>query len=538
MVLRQIGFSADDTLDWFCGLFRSLIYIGLFTAWGISVRRRIIQPQVRCYLTMVSAMMVFWVTVRTIRFLFAETPEALRLLWYLYYLPILVIPLLVVFVAMLLGKPETFRLPKWTALLYIPAVSLLLLVLTNDFHQLVFTFPADALVWGNDYRRSIGYFLVVGWLILCALTAFGIMVRKCRIPNSRKFLVLPFIPVIFAVIYGLLYIARVPWLRLIAGDTTVVFCLLITAILEGCVGCGLIQTNTGYAELFTVNRLGAQITDQENTVCLSSTNAPKLTEEQRKNAETHPLLADKNTLVKSHPIRFGHVLWQEDITELAEAIEEIEENCKEIAERNRIQQENFKTRKRLLALQEKNRATDLLHSETAPQIDLIGRMLTQYDKETDDKERRRLLAGAAVVGAYIKRYGNLLLVSEREKTADISDLSRCFEESFINLELLDVNCLCTLPSDIMLTAKDMLHTYSTFEAVLEECLYELQCVWVNARESKECIFLNIEFVCNTDLSIFASAADSFSLEDGAYRFNFKLQKGGEKNENHKISRAD
>lgn len=110
--LRQIGFRVEDPLDWVCSFLRSVIYIELFAAWGISVRRRIIQPQVRRYLTAVSALMVFWVTVRTIRYLFAEDPWVLRHLWYLYYLPMLFIPLLAVFVALLLGKPENFRLPK------------------------------------------------------------------------------------------------------------------------------------------------------------------------------------------------------------------------------------------------------------------------------------------------------------------------------------------------------------------------------------------------------------------------------------------
>ncbi|MGM9573311.1 MAG: histidine kinase N-terminal 7TM domain-containing protein [Hominicoprocola sp.] len=525
--LRQIGFRAEPPFDWLCSFFRSVIYIVLFAAWGFSVRRRIIHPQVRRYLTAVSALMVFWVTVRTIRHLFADSPWGTRHLWYLYYLPMLSIPLLAVFVAMSLGRPESFRLPKWTNLLYIPTAVLLLLVVTNDLHQLVFVFPADAVVWMDDYRYGFGYFLAVGWMILCAVTALVTMLIKCRVPYSRKVLVLPFVPVIMALLYGVCYIVRVPWLRLIAGDMTVVFCLLFTAVLESCIQCGLIQSNTGYEELFTVSRLGAQITDQKNAVCLSSSNAVELSGEQREDAEAHPVLADKNTLIKSHPIRFGHVLWQEDITELAEAIEQIEENCNDLAERNFIRQRNLETRKQILALQEKNRASDLLHKKTARQIGLIDRMLTQYDVETDDKERRRLLAGTAVVGAYIKRYGNLLLASERTKTASIRDLARCFEESFINLELLGANCLQTLPSDVLLTTKDMLHVYHTFETAVETCLFDLRQVWVNARESDGRILLNMEFVCDSDLSPFASAAHSFSCEDEVSRFTFRLRKGGE-----------
>lgn len=525
VVLRQI--ETDVPMNWFCRILRSAIYMELFIAWGVSIHRRIIQPQVSRYLIAISALMVFWIIVRTIRYSLDECVWLIRYLWYSYYLPMLFIPLLAVLVALSLGKPDNFHLSKWTGLLYIPAVALLLLVLTNDLHQLVFVFPEDAVAWINDYGYAAGYFLAVGWVIFCTITAFVVMLIKCRISHSRTVLMLPFVPAVMALIYGVLYYFRIPWLKFLTGDMTVVFCLLIAAILECCIECGLIQSNTGYEELFMVSRLGAQITNQENAVCLVSANARALAEEQRISAKTQTVSTDKSMIVKSQPIGFGHVLWQENVAELIEAIEQIEENCRDLAEHNRIRQENLKTRKEILALQEKNRVSDLLHRETAGQIDLIDRMLAQYDKESDDRKRNRLLGGAAVVGAYIKRYGNLLLISESAETADIRDLSRCFEESFINLELLGVNCLHTLPSGIFLATKDMLQVYRSFEMAVETSLSDLQYVWVNVREGKEEILLNMEFVCDTDLSQFALIADSFFYEDEAYRFTFKLRKGGE-----------
>lgn len=532
MLLRQM--DADVTMSRVFDILRASIYIGLFVAWGISVHRRIVQPQVRLYLIAISALMVLWIILRTIRYSLNDCIWLMRYLWYLYYLPMLLIPLLGVFVALSLGKTENFRLPKWTALFYIPTVVLFLLVMTNDLHQFVFVFPADAIVWMNDYHYGIGYFLTIVWMILCAVTALVTMLIKCRIPHSRKVLILPFIPAILAVIYCTCWVFRVlgifemEWLKVIAGDMTVVFCLLFTAVLESCIQCGLIQSNTGYDELFMVSRLGAQITDQENIVCLASLNAKRLTKEQGIKAETHSVLVDKSTLVRSQAIGFGHVLWQEDVTELTEAIDQIEENCRDLAERNRIRQKNLETRKKILALQEKNRISDLLHRETAGQIDLIDRMLEQYDGEPDAGKRSRLLAGAAAIGAYIKRYGNLLLVSERRTTADIRDLSRCFEESFINLELLGVDCLQTLPSGISMATKDMLRVYHSFELVMEACLYDLSHVWLHMRNRENRFLLNMEFVCDTDLSPFAHVADTFTFEDGAYRFTFDLlQKGGE-----------
>lgn len=509
------------------GIVRSLIYIALYIGWGISVSKRIIQVQVRHYLIAVSGLIVFWFVIRSMKYYFFITDIGIaRQLWYLYYLPMLFIPLFSLFVAISLGKPENARLSKTALLLLsIPTVLCLLLVLTNDLHQLVFSFP-EGEVWtdiNNGY--TFGYYIVLGWEILCALAAFVIMIIKCRLSYRKKYL--PFLLLACSIVYAFIYVSGVEWMQLIGGDITAAQCLMFTGILESCIQCGLIQTNTGYEELFMVSRLGAQITDQGNIVCLASSNAGGLTDEQRMSAKTHPVLADKTTLIKSKPIRFGHVLWQEDVSELTEAIEQIEENCRDLSERNRIRQENLETKKKILSLQEKNRAADVLNRETAGQISMIEHLLTQYDTENDAKKREKLLAGAAVLGAYIKRYGNLLLVSHREETADIRDLSRCFEDSFVNLELLDVKCLCTLPADVILATKDMLRIYRTFETILEDCLFDLHSVWVNARERKGQFLVSIDFVCDTDLSGHKADADLYSCEDGTCRFTFQLQKGGE-----------
>ena len=524
VILRVLG--KFDILIVPGGIARSLIYIALYIGWGISVSKRIIQVQVRHYLIAVSGLMVFWFVIRSMRYFFITDIGIARQLWYLYYLPMLFIPLFSLFVAISLGKPENARLSKTALLLLsIPTVLCLLLVLTNDLHQLVFSFPEGEVWTDKNNGYTFGYYIVLGWEILCALAAFVIMIIKCRLSYRKKYL--PFLLLACSIVYAFIYVSGVEWMQLIGGDIAAAQCLMFTGILESCIQCGLIQTNTGYEELFMVSRLGAQITDQGNIVCLASSNAGGLTDEQRMSAKTHPVLADKTTLIKSKPIRFGHVLWQEDVSELTEAIEQIEENCRDLSERNRIRQENLETKKKILSLQEKNRAADVLNRETAGQISMIEHLLTQYDTENDAKKREKLLAGAAVLGAYIKRYGNLLLVSHREETADIRDLSRCFEDSFVNLELLDVKCLCTLPADVILATKDMLRIYHAFETILEDCLFDLHSVWVNARERKGQFLVSIDFVCDTDLSGHKADADLYSCEDGTCRFTFQLQKGGE-----------
>ena len=95
---------------------RSAIYLFLFSVWCYSLWARIVQVQVRHYMLAISALMVLWILLRSIKFSIDNT-DAERLLWYFYYFPMLFIPMLSVFVSQSLGKGEDFRLPRWTKLL-------------------------------------------------------------------------------------------------------------------------------------------------------------------------------------------------------------------------------------------------------------------------------------------------------------------------------------------------------------------------------------------------------------------------------------
>lgn len=147
--LRQIAMRAGLCLDRCCVVLRTAIHLGLFAAWGISVRDRIIHPQVRRYLVAIAVLIEFWITVKVIRYSLDNCAWLWRGLWYLYYLPLLFIPLFTLLIAMSLGKPADFRLPRWTALLFLPTAALLLMILSNDLHQLAFRYPENAAVWGG-----------------------------------------------------------------------------------------------------------------------------------------------------------------------------------------------------------------------------------------------------------------------------------------------------------------------------------------------------------------------------------------------------
>ena len=527
-VLRQIGFQVEAPFNWLFSFFRSVIYIMLFAAWGISVCRRIIQPQVRRYLNAISALMVFWVTARTLRHLFAETPWALRHLWYLYYLPMLFIPLLALFVALSLGKPDNFRLPKWTALLYIPTAALLLLVLTNDLHQLVFRFPEDAVVWMNEYRYGIVYFPVVGWMVLCALTALVIMLVKCRVPNSRKVLVLPFVPVVLSVIYGALYIFQLPWLRLIAGDVTVVFCLLIAATLESCIQCGLIQSNTHYNDLLLSCTLRVQLTDPEYQRLLSSRSAEPIPLQIMRQTETGPVRLDGGLRLSGAPVRGGHVLWTEDVSELLEVLEELQDVKDSLEDNNALLRAEYTLKAREAHIAEQDRLYNIIQRETAPRIKLLAELTDAFETMGDEAQRKQILGKMAVIGAYLKRRSNLIFLADKTPLFQEKELHLTFGESMDNLELCGITCGLLSELEGPVEARQLMKMYDLFEEIVERSIDTMSTitVWIGPADGALRITINTDSAA--DLSPLGS--DSVSAlrdEDGEWQLCMVLRAGGE-----------
>ena len=121
---------------------RALLYLLLFALWGFSLDRRIIQKQALHCMRMTAALMIVWLVLRTLKYEVVTDLTVARYIWYLYYLPMLFIPLFGVYIALSLGRAEEFRLTgRIGALAIIPAV-LFLLVITNDLHQHAFAFDS------------------------------------------------------------------------------------------------------------------------------------------------------------------------------------------------------------------------------------------------------------------------------------------------------------------------------------------------------------------------------------------------------------
>ena len=502
-----------DILPFFLGLVRTAAYISLYIGWGISVSRRILQTQVRRYMIGVSFLMVFWFFIRSMKYYFVAEPAAARHLWYWYYFPLLFIPLLAVLISLSLGKPEEYRLPKRTAWFCAITAFLFLLVLTNDLHQLVFTFPPDAALWTDaDNGYGPGYVLVVVWLLLCALLMLAEIWRKCRIPYSRKRIWQPVIPVCLLLVYTILNYSQVSWLGFLLGDITAVFCLLYAATLESCILCGLIQSNTHYREMLDASTVGIQITDGSDQVFLSSAAAQHIPEELLRQAQTGPVMLDKGIRLRSANIRGGHVLWQEDVSDLLSVLAQLNAAREELQGYAELLEEENRQKQRRCELQEKNRLFDAVQQQVAPAKTRLAGLLRQLDAAEDTETARLLHGRLAVVGAYLKRRSNLVFLADHSGAVPARELLLCLNESVSNLRLTGAVCAVKFDLEGSINGSAAGLLYDFFEAVVEAAWEDLPALNLVVTQSAAGIQLLLMLQSQADLSSVAGRFSGAELE--------------------------
>ena len=520
--LTKIGALPQNAL-----LLRGAIHICLLTAWGVSIRTHIIQSQVRRYLLAIIVMMALWLLLKIIKHSI-DSMDIKRWLWYWYYFSMLFIPVVALFVSMSLCKAENYRLPLWTKLLYAPSALLFLLVLTNDLHQGVFSFPSGVMT-DIDYRYEAGYYIALMWVMLCTFVSFVIMLKKCRIPKSKTVLLLPLIPLGLSLIYGIAYIRSVRFVLLLAGDMTVIHCLLIFAAFEGCIRCGLIQSNMGYDALFEATMLPVQITNADFSLChISAAMREPIPQDTLRQIGEDTVELDDDTLLKRHPLRSGWVFWEEDISELNRLHEALELTHDELRDMGSVLTAENAQREKYLRLSEENRLYDMMEVQTSRQIAMLRDRLTAIRRTADENIAGRLLAQAIVIGTYIKRRNNLIFVGAQRGAISMRELQLCFNESVESLTLYGVECRALIDGEILLAMEQAAQIYDLFEAVVEMGLESLESLLISV-EIRDWIEVNICVSCKETLCGLKErlpALEWMQDEDGLQYIIHKLEKSG------------
>ena len=438
---------------------------------------RIIDRRVRHYLGAVGIMIIFWCILRAAKYIaFKESESIARMIWYLYYVPMFAIPQFSFQAALSLGKAENEKLPVIQKVTGIIAVVCIMIVLTNDFHQMVFRFHPGFVNWDADYLHQPLFWIICVWdYLFFAFTAL-ILLRKCRLSASRR---LTWIPLIYLGLGVLgLYLVNIDKLLRIWGTSIGEFPEISCYTLGGfwilCITIGLVPSNQGYETLLQASSLAAQITDINQKVIYQGRNAVALTKEAL--AIPGTIKIDDNTIVQRKPISGGFVYWQTDITELNEINQELQDAKERIEEERKLIQEANRLKEKRAQIDAKSKVYDEIAVRVLPQSQQIAILSAQVEEDASKFENNMRLI--SIYSAYIKRLSNMMLIGQTGMMKK-QELLLAFLESARYLNKAGIlTKVDGRMDDQELAAVILIRVYEQFEALLEEALSELKALHI------------------------------------------------------------
>lgn len=211
----------------------------IFSIWGVSVYLRCLDYVLRRRLVAIATICALWMIEVILKYK-SFTPFYATVLWYLYYVPMTLIPLLYQLCGLRLAGLEQHRLGRrYCAALWIVAILLIGFVLTNDFHQQVFRFDRTSDTWSNDYTYGWGYFAVLVWTAF-NFVAFFILVGRSSSFRIQRFSGTAALVLLGGAFFAISYALRVPWAWRL--NFSLIYCVLCVVAMEICLDCGVIPS--------------------------------------------------------------------------------------------------------------------------------------------------------------------------------------------------------------------------------------------------------------------------------------------------------
>ena len=507
---RLIALNVSDVfVKTILTILRSVIHIALVSLWCSSVYHRVVNKQVRNLLLVVGALMLFWILSKTIKIEFFPnvTDVAIRYMWYGYYIPMILIPLIGIFITMYIGKPYNYKKPSWTYLFYIPALILLVGIFTNDLHNWAFTFPNGIENFNDDYSYGVLFWITATWFSGLGILFVVLLIRKSKLPGSKKMQKVPLYIICVAIVFWILYATEV-----IDADLTIIDCLIIIALLESAMQTGLIPINTNYREIFESTTIPVAIIDNGYVTNYRSGGATSFSKEDML-ATAIGAVSMGNKILSSSPIRGGRVVWQDDVEELNRQRLELDEIHASLAEEGTLIQAENEIKEKQAQADEKSLLYDKVAREVSTQLTKVLGLLSIAENE---KATKKNLAQIAIIGTYIKRRGNLILLNNENELVSASELANAFRESSDNLKLLGISSAFDVIVDGEIPLCDALKAYDLYEEIIEALLEDLSAVFVRLKVLHGGVKLTLELGAKTQISMdrlgFIAVSDEVNVE--------------------------
>ena len=404
---------------------QTVLALAIYTIWLILLYIRIFDKTLKKYVLSIGVLLVFWMAIRMVKRY--TTGYVTEILWYLYYIPLLMIPTFYYNCSSYLINSKN---KKRRIIAIIISIILFLLVITNSLHNIVFKIKSNI----NDYNHNIGYFIIVAW-ILCLIVVAIINLIKSSKNKGYKNIILISVTILIGIIYTILYIKNIPVIR--KTNMSVIIGTLFCVGLEMMLDFKLIPNNFRYKKIFKNSNLPLEIVSQDGKTRIVTNHSINLKENiinDIKNNKVKSIYKDNNIIKNVNVINGGYSIEEKDYSKINEYEEKLKSKQQELIEQETILQKQRKIATEIYETKLKGEIIELLDEKIEQKRNLINELIKEMKITDIDKMKNiKLLLN------YCKRMSNLVISSYNKEKYDNKRLEVIINEMLIEAQSLGIN---------------------------------------------------------------------------------------------------
>ena len=466
------------------------LYAFMIFIWMHNMMNRVLRSSVVKKFRIIGILLISYLTVRTMKYeILIENEDVVRRIRNLYFVFPLVLIQLVFLTALHVGKSERENINKYWNLLWIPTCVASILIITNDFHELVFS--VDPNVSGLNMYSPVFYFVIIYIGLLSFLTLVFTMIPSFK----NRHLTSAILPILILLIWGIYtFLYMIGWEPFeyfkIFFKSAEFNILMVLLFIESLVFMRLLPSNRGYESFLPLSSLNIGIVDSNRKRIFRSNMYKDIDYSLVEDALSNPILIDENTLLESANIKGGKSFWFVDLTDFNNLKRKLLGISEDMLSENELLKAKSTLEKNMVKVEEQREIRDHIHMKLRPQFDQLKYILMNLPENEEMFEIK--LKHACFLDVYIKRYSNLFLITKNKKTLNLAELKLAFCESLDYLKLSNLKTSINWNLNGWFNAKYCLSLYEIFQYSMEFYMPGIDCLHVSLYRKDNIPTLNIK----------------------------------------------
>lgn len=507
-----------------------IIYEGLLAYWGISVMRRIMHVRVRRYLIISDLAMIFWVLIRCLKWYVFFDPAGVRFLYYCYYIPQLLIAYCVFCVSESIREKNIKRFRNNRGVVLTVTIVLSVLMLTNEYHHIAFLVNEET----GAYTHFVGYLVVAFWIGSLIIYSVLRLPKNTERTGKDRSLVAPYSMLGIGLLFCFFTLLNdyLGWGVHISYAEC--FSLITIGFWESLIQTGKVPFNSDYTWCFNHSSVKVQVLDHKGKRIYSSIEARNLTKDEVRSLLNKGVSHQNEDIeLKAVPIKGGYAVWERDNTDINKSIRRLRETVESVAEAKESLEETLTVEKKHQSINEQNRLYDITFKAVSDKFDKLLKLIEKAYK-LEGEALKEALVKIDIIGVYVKRKINLLLLSQTDIKDYAGELNLCFKESFDNLKDAGLESSYAFYNVQSINYEAAEFIYTAFENCIEENLDRLVLLNAIISSTEDTVSLMTNMVSKKELSLKAverykeKSGIEFEMESDSdeVTVSFHIKKGG------------